>query len=399
MLSGGNDAYNMLIPAESAEYAAYRKHRANLALDRDALLPLVDNTRGRHFGLHPQMAEVASLYAAKEAALIANVGTLVEPFEADRVWSGRAQIPPDLFSHRAQRQQWQTGCSQAVTNNGWGSRAIDCLQHVNESIASTRNISASGPNIFQAGGSATSQLIPPVRGTRSRPSLSANDAFDCLEADPYCDYFEAHHPPSHGAGPRVKPSIEGVTGEHLGEIFSDSPFSRVLCGVANTIESQLQLPAARQIFYVRFNGWDHHIDLLADHAAMLSHLSRGLGEFRTAMVKLGVFDNVTAFTMSDFGRALSSNGSGSDHGWGGHHIVVGGSVRGGRVFGRYPSLDPSNPLHLGQGVFAPSLSTDEYFADLALWLGVPHGHITSLLPNLKSFYSTTTKRAPVGFLA
>ena len=145
-------------------------------------------------------------------------------------------------------------------------------------------------------------------------------------------------------------------------------------------------------------GWDHHDDVLEKQAVMLPQVSKSLREFRDALVELAVFDDVTTFTTSDFGRTLTSNGKGSDHGWGGHHMVMGGSVDGGKMIGDYPELYAGNPLDVGRGIYAPTLSVDEYFAELALWFGVPRSELGQVLPNIGNFYSPQSTTAPLGFL-
>ena len=131
---------------------------------------------------------------------------------------------------------------------------------------------------------------------------------------------------------------------------------------------------------------------------MLPIISRGLSEFRDALTAIDVFDKVTTFTSSDFARTLTSNGKGSDHGWGGHHMVMGGAVDGGQIYGDYPLLSASSPLDVGRGVYVPTLSIDSYFAELALWLGVSPTELDRVLPNVGRFYSPGSSSPPLGFL-
>ena len=158
------------------------------------------------------------------------------------------------------------------------------------------------------------------------------------------------------------------------------------------------LGAVRQTFFIQFHGWDHHDDVLPQQEVMLPQLSKGLSEFRDALVEIDMFDSVTTFTTSDFGRTLTSNGKGSDHGWGGHHIAMGGRVRGGRIFGDYPLLSPNSPLDVGRGIYVPTTSVDEYFAELALWFGVSSNDLVQILPNINRFYSPYSTDTPIGFL-
>ncbi|MCB1731318.1 MAG: DUF1501 domain-containing protein, partial [Halieaceae bacterium] len=149
---------------------------------------------------------------------------------------------------------------------------------------------------------------------------------------------------------------------------------------------------------ITVGGWDHHDDVLPNQAAMLPMVSAGLLEFRNALRELAILDAVTTFTTSDFGRTLTSNGKGSDHGWGGHHIIMGGSVNGGAFYGDYPEISPGNPLDLGRGIYAPTTSVDEYFAELARWFGVPASDLPRVLPNVTRFYSPQSAELPLGML-
>ncbi len=164
------------------------------------------------------------------------------------------------------------------------------------------------------------------------------------------------------------------------------------------IGSSEALGVNRQTFFVNVGGWDHHDEVLDNQAGMLPMISAGLAEFRSALVELGVLDQVTTFTTSDFGRTLTSNGKGSDHGWGGHHIVMGGAVQGGNLYGDYPELSASSPLDVGRGVYVPTTSVDSYFAELALWFGVTPGDLELVLPNVARFYTPGSPTPPLGFL-
>ena len=165
------------------------------------------------------------------------------------------------------------------------------------------------------------------------------------------------------------------------------------------------LGAVRQTFFVNRGGWDHHSDTLPLQQAMLGEVDAAIGAFWQQLVALGIENQVTLFTGSDFGRTLTSNDRGSDHAWGGNHFVMGGSVVGKHIFGQYPSLalNPEsgtelNPLDTGRGRMIPTTSCDEYFAELALWLGVPRSSLSLVLPNIGHFVASNSTDPPVGFL-
>jgi len=180
--------------------------------------------------------------------------------------------------------------------------------------------------------------------------------------------------------------------------FALDSFSTELEQVARIIAARSRLGVRRQIFFVHFDGWDHHHKLLESQAMLLPVLSRGLAAFRDALIEHDAFDDVTTFTISEFGRSLESNGSGSDHGWGGHHIVMGGAVLGGRIYGHYPHLANGSPLDIGGGSFVPTTSMEEYLGEMVLWLGTPKSDLPYVLPDVSKFWSASSRTTPLGIL-
>ncbi|MGI9287063.1 MAG: DUF1501 domain-containing protein [Pseudomonadales bacterium] len=410
LLAGGNDSFNMLVPFDAEHYDAYAGLRSDLALPLDTLLPLAGTTSdGRTYGLHPGMPELQTLYADGDAAIIANVGTLLEAFDAQAVNSGTAQLPLGLFSHSDQINQWQTAMPNARVAKGWGGRIADMKQNVNLANGVSMNISLSGTNVFQSGDTVAEYSVTPegdgaasinAYGDGTEFGVLRKRMVDELLAVSQQNIFRQEY------SRRLSAAIDAQaifvdalqTSPPLTTTFSSNLLSQSLRQIARIIGARDALGATRQTFFVNVGGWDHHDDVLENQAAMLPGISRGLREFRDALVELAVFDKVTTFTTSDFGRTLTSNGKGSDHGWGGHHIVLGGSIDGGKMYGEYPVLSPTNPLDVGRGVYAPTTSVDEYFAELALWFGVAPSELDQVLPNLQTFYSPQSGTAPLGFL-
>ncbi|MGI9550295.1 MAG: DUF1501 domain-containing protein, partial [Aurantibacter sp.] len=180
--------------------------------------------------------------------------------------------------------------------------------------------------------------------------------------------------------------------------FSESGLSQRLKMVARTMKARNKLGAKRQTFFMRFDGWDHHDEMVNNHSAMIGVVSKAMGEFQAALEELNLQDYVTTFTVSDFARTLTSNGNGTDHAWGGIVLVMGGKVKGKEIYGEYPSLRLKGDIMLEGGVVIPQISTDEYFAELALWYGVAKTDLVTLFPNIANFYDPMSETAPLGFM-
>ncbi len=433
-LSGGNDSFNLLSPYSGpspthadarAEYAA---SRGNLALPLAGLHQIQpDNTPGRTFGVHPSMPQLAARFQAGDAAFVANVGTLIEPVaNRSQVAAASKHLPLGLYSHSDQIEQWQTSVPQSRTGIGWGGRLMDLLRDINPGQAVSMNISTDGSNIFQSGTSGAEYAVNPgnandpnggavpLSGYGAGYSTSneftnvASAATDGMLARQYGhllqDAFQQKRRDARDAyemyATATAPALPGnVT-------FPNTALGRQLRQVAKAIMGRVGLGAVRQTFFVNRGGWDHHSDTLLLQRDMLAEVDAAVAAFWAQLVALGIQDQVTLFTGSDFGRTLTSNNRGSDHAWGGNHFVLGGSVNGRRIYGQYPGLainpdsgPEANPLDTGRGRLIPTTSCDEYFAELALWLGVPASSLPLVLPNIGNFHPTTGGTPPLGFLA
>lgn len=410
LLAGGNDSFNMVVPNDADQYAEYAAIRSDLALEQSTLLPLAGVTgEGRSYALHPGMSEVQQLYGNGELAVIANVGTLLEAVDAQQIESGAARVPLGLFSHSDQIAQWQTAVPDGRVAQGWGGRMADLLQGVNEANGISMNISLGGTNVFQSGNQTVEYAISAENdGATSINAYDDGSEFGALRKRMIDDLLavEQSNLLRREYSRRLRASIDAqavfVAALQASDTpttqFSAGPFSQSLRQIARVIAARDQLGACRQTFFVQVGGWDHHDEVIDNQAAMLPAISRGLQEFRDALIELGVYADVTTFTTSDFGRTLTSNGKGSDHGWGGHHLVMGGSVTGGQMLGTYPLLSMSSPLDVGRGIYIPTTSVDEYFAELALWFGVASTDLDLVLPNVRNFYTPGSPDLPLGFL-
>ena len=283
----------------------------------------------------------------------------------------------------------------------------DILQSMNNNQNISMNISLSGRNIFQSGNQSSEYTINPsgtgsigIEGYKGDSALDMirTTAVDNLLEDQYVDIFKKTYADvTRNAQSSHEQFSSAIGGVNLNTTFSTSRLSQSMQMVAKTIAARNTLDVCRQTFFITFGGWDHHDELLNNQAGMLTVVSKALSEFNTAMTELGVNDNVTTFTISDFARTLTSNGNGTDHAWGGNVMVMGGKVNGGRTYGSYPNLALNSNLDVGNGVLIPTLSTDEYFAELAQWYGVSNTEINNIFPNLTNFY-TVGGQPPIGFM-
>ena len=413
-LFGGNDANNILIPRDTVSHAAYAAERGILGLPRETLLDIANpGGDGREFGLHPAMAPLHPLYDAGKMAMICNVGTLVAPITKAEYRSGGAAIPPHLFSHNDQQVQWQTSVPDSSKNIGWGGRMADHLQDLNASSQISMNVSIAGSNFFQVGDEVQQYHVTPngsigLTGADYTwsPILETFAANQRNLGRSYGHVFEQEYANIMKRGIANDTLLKTAIAENvLPDGVGTFPLSQDGEGNINRVASQLRmilrminarnaLGMKRQIFFAALGGFDTHDAQLEDHAALLGQLSAAIADFQGHTEQLGIGDKVTLFTASDFNRTYNSNGKGSDHAWGGHHMVVGGAVNGGRLYGEVPILQTSGPDDTGsRGAWIPKVSTDEMAATLARWFGVGESDLPLILPNIGRF-----ARPDLGFM-
>jgi uncharacterized protein (DUF1501 family) len=408
LLAGGMDSHNVLIPRGEMEYSEYLTTRSNLAIPKSQILHLNHSGQGgRSYGLHPAMPELQELFNSGKAAFVANVGTLIEPTTKDQYENDFHPKPVGLFSHSDQIMHWQTGRPGERDSFGWGGRMADLIQSMNSNQNLSMNFSLSGRNQFQSGQQTVDFSIKP-NGNVGIDGFDNDNAYhslrnaainNMLEAE-YQDIFEQTYVNT------LKSSAEGSTQfqeainglQEFNTEFSATRLSEQLRMVAKVIAAREELGFSRQTFFINFGGWDHHDGVLEKQAEKLPQLSAALGEFNAVLEELGVGNQVTTFTISDFGRTLTSNGNGSDHAWGGNAIVMGGGTEGGEIYGEYPSLALGSELMLRRGRIIPTTSSAEYIAELALWFGVSPSDLDDILPDLHNFFDTRSGEMPIGFM-
>ncbi|MEI6533855.1 MAG: DUF1501 domain-containing protein [Verrucomicrobiaceae bacterium] len=417
-LSGGNDSFNMLVPRDPAAYATYQSSRSNLTLTPAQLIDI--NPIGLpNFAVHSGMPEVASLFQNGHASFVANVGTLIEPVQnRTQVAQSLKQLPLGLYSHSDQSEQWQTGIPHSRSGIGWGGRVADILKSLNTNQLVPMNISLDGGNVWQTGDTTAEYAITTGGAVGlanykyawqqyDTVNQALSQGVDCQLAQQYSNLLEQTFNTRKKQAMDAYNVFANATSASLpnGITFPATYIGSRLAMVAKAIQGRAGLGATRQTFFIQRGGWDHHSGVLANQAIMLPEVSAAIGVFYDCMAALGIQNKVTLFTASDFGRTLTSNGQGSDHAWGSNQIVVGGAVNGKRIYGQYPDLaiNPDvgtevNPLDTGRGRFIRTTSCDQFFAELALWLGVSASDLPLILPNIGNFYSPGSASPPLGFM-
>ena len=391
-LFGGNDSFNMLVPRSTAEYNAYAASRQNLAIAQTDLLPIESlNPDGALYGVHPSMPGVQALFTQGSAAFVANMGPLIEPTTKQQYQAKSVLLPPQLFSHNDQQDQWHSLRGRTLSDTGWAGRMADLIRLNVASQQLATNVSLAGNSLFQSGddtvaytmgatGPLAFQQFNGLGGEQRRAfERVVNASYDSIYARGFAEIQR-----------RAIEAADRVTGaigqaQALTTQFPTSPLGQQLQTVARLISVRGQLAMQRQVFFVSTGGFDSHDDQVVNQPGLLGNVSACLAAFYAATDELGVANAVTTFTQSDFGRTLTSNGDGTDHAWGGVQIVVGQSVQGRRIVGRYPSLVLNGPEDVGGGRMIPGVSADQYAATLARWFGIPDAELPRVAPHIDNF--------------
>jgi len=411
-MAGGMDTFNVLVPRGKSEYSEYSSARGSVALPQASLLPITPvGLSGIQFGLHPNLPNVQSLFESGKAAFITNVGTLTEPLTKAQYNSVARHLPLGLYSHSDQQEQWQTSTPNARSSKGWAGKAADLLAGLNAQNKVSMNVSLSGQNIWQSGANAFAYTVNTggavaldgynkASTSVTNPVTLRTKAVDSQLALSYQNLLSQGFNHSKSTAMEAFALFNSATTITLPNesAYPNTNLAKQLMRVAKTIAGRGTLGHNRQTFFVEYGGWDHHDNLIANQARMLPEVDAAIKAFVDSLTALGLFDNVTLFTASDFARTLSTDSSGTDHAWGGNHFVIGGAVKGHRLYGNYPSLSLGSALDVGRGRIIPQIAVDSYFAEMALWLGVSRSDLKLLLPNIGTFYAASNTAAPLGFL-
>jgi uncharacterized protein (DUF1501 family) len=412
-LYGGNDYANTLVPFDTPRYNFYVSQRPNLSYSQAALAPtlLVPVTAlpgGAQYALAPELAKLLPVFNAGDMAVALNVGTLVQPTTKAQFIARNVPLPPKLLSHNDQQSYWQASSPEGAAS-GWGGRIGDLLESGNGTSTLTC-INVSGNAVFLTGDTAVQYSVTPAGpiALNARSSLQGSAAAATLLTQLMSGGGSHQFQAALGTTSTRALNLYGQVSTALAAapvtttVFpaaadAQSSLGAQLKLVAKMISVGSQLGAKRQIFFVSTSRYDTHDGLDTLHPVLLTNLADALRAFYDTTVELGVANQVTTFTGSDFGRAMTANNDGSDHGWGSMHFVLGGAVKGQQYYGVNPTLANNGPDDIGQGRLIPTLSVDQYAATLASWFGVSTSNLTTVVPNINN-YTGSLLGTNVGFV-
>lgn len=388
---GGNDGNNLIVPLDTTRYTQYQRVRPNLALPQSSLVPVLGTA---NYGLHPALSGIAGLVNGGQAAILANVGPLMVPTTRAQYLSRSVPLPANLYSHSDQQGAWQSAIVDQPARNGWGGRLLERALPDGMTNRGFGAISVVGGNVWELG----DRGLSPYRvspGGRFGLDFYTPGGTDPMSTAITSLLGESHSDPMRQTWLNVMGrSIEvqrvlstALSGTALTTVFPGTSLGQQLRMIALLIAARGALGVPRQCFFCSIGGFDTHgDDQLARQNDLFTEINNAVVAFQAAMVELGTTRDVTLFTGSDFGRNFPSNGEGTDHAWGNHHFVVGGSVRGGRMVGTFPEMALGGPTDAGgQGVWIPSLATDQVSGELLRWYGADTTTTDEVLPRLRFF--------------
>lgn len=411
-LFGGMDCHDVVLPFDQASWDSYAQIRQSFlnvqgnTRTRSNLLPLnpvnANAFGNRQFALPPEMPNIKSLFDNGNAAIIGNVGPLIEPVSKSQFDQDGVRLPPRLFSHNDQQATWQASSPEGA-QFGWGGLFADAALAANPNNAKEfTTITSSGNELFLTGRNAQpyqistqgaasvnvlewlrefedsaqgQSLLNQVTGHFEAKSFTSNNLLQQDVATILANAYAANE----------KYNQTQLSAPTLSTQFPATPLGTQLRAVANTISTRTQLQVNRQVFLVGIGGFDTHSQQAQDLPQLLAQLDTGVAAFYQALQELNLTNQVTTFTASDFGRTLAVNGDGTDHGWGGHHFVVGGAVQGNHIYGTIPPASFNHEWDAGGGRLIPSVAVEQLAAPLGRWFGLNDAELNSALPNLVNF--------------
>jgi len=422
-LFGGNDSFNMVVPkGEGTLRTRYDAGRGSVALAADDLHALnlrsdalISNGETYNaFGMHPACGDLAELFNSGELGVLSNVGNLIEPTSRDSFSDASQQLPPQLFSHADQSRQL---LSEPISNlrYGWGGRLAEILESSNPDTTLSPLVSTAGLNPFQVTLNGTlSTYSTSTQGPSALRNNTTvrNTMLDGFMRAPSFDLFSQRYRDVYRSGVLANSTVGAAfdiandSGVDYDTIFTASGANETRLGdqlkaVAKLIAGREASRNRRPIYYVRIGGFDQHTSLLVDHAERMQELNNALKGFRDVLVEQGDFNRTLTHIGSEFGRTFTPNSSGTDHGWGGNMMVMGGSVNGGHMFGRYPDLvlgGERDADSRDRGRWIPQTSTHQTAAVMSNWMGVQPSDLLDIFPTLTNFTDSFSADANLGFI-
>ncbi len=398
-LFGGNDGNNLLVPTDVGTYTQYVNNRGVLAIPQpgvtNGLLPLnYSDVNHTGYGIHPSMPEIQALFNSGQAALLANVGSLLAPLTRTQYLNRSVATPPQLFSHSDQQLEWQTSIDDQAPVTGWGGRSADLLYSLNSSNNVSMNISLAGANTFQTGKTISAYNVS-SSGAVSLNSSSQLATLQALLNQSHTNLYESAFATEMNTALNDASLINtNIAATSSSTYWNPNPFPNTGIGnqlkmIARLIQAAPAFGHQRQIFFASMGGFDLHGsegNYMGSQANLLQQLSQGMNALYKATVKMGLGPNVLQFTASDFSRTFPVNSiQGADHGWGNNHLMVGGSLNGQKIYGTYPQLVLNGPDDTNTGRWIPSTSVDQYSATIAKWFGVSPSNISTVFPYIGRF--------------
>ncbi len=396
-LYGGNDYANTVVPYDVNSYNLYNSLRPAIALDRASLVntvltPSKPLSNGLQFALEPNLLPLMPLFNNNQMSVLLNIGTLVQPTTKAQYLANSVPLPPRLFSHIDQQK-----FSQSLTNlqvSGWGGQLESLLMSANTNSLFSA-ISASGQALFLTGNSVSQYQV----------STNGATAIGALSGSPFGSSSVAGALKSIITTPLNQPLSDQITtcvnraisaqSTLTSAIGSATPFGSLFPS-SNSLASQLQIVARiikanqtlgtkRQVFFVSLGGFDTHDHITTIHPQLMAQVGDAVSAFQSALSSMGLLPNVFGFTSSDFGRTLTSNGDGTDHGWGSHHFAFGGPITTSKFIGVAPALANNGVDDVGQGRLIPTTAIDQLSMAIGSWMGVSGTDMATVLPNAKNF--------------
>jgi uncharacterized protein (DUF1501 family) len=397
-LFGGNDSNNSVIPADDTSMQAYQSIRGSLALTSSEMTAPVTSASGQPIAFHGKLAEVASMFQNNDLAVVANVGSLVQPLTRDQYQSQQAPLPVNLFSHPDQQMAWQTSIAQGHSPTGWAGRAADYIASQNINSSSFPTFFSVAGNVVEGNGASTQPVaLSPGQSLSLQGPKPGIAAIDSLLTTNYGVSLAqaANNVLSNSVNDAAALASALAKTTTFKTQFPTTSIGAQLQQIAHIIQVQSYLGMQRQIFFCSLGSFDTHAVELETLNTLYAQLSPALAAFYEATQEMGVAQNVTTFTESDFSRTYQpTTTDGSDHAWGSHHLVFGGAVQGGKIFGQFPQFELGGPNDTDtRGRWIPTTSIDQYGATLCSWFGIPASALATVFPNLANFSTSN-----IGFL-